>query len=334
MIAPACRYRESLALSRFLVWRWVIGAAILVALITLVVSGFTEETEFLELARRAQPWWLSVAVALQVGTYLCAGAVLKFVLARAGNRLPLRDLARLVLAKLFMDHAVPTAGMSGTLLVIRGLQQHGISRPIAISAMIIDNVAYYAAFLLVVGATLAIVWYYHDLNEVLVGLAALIVLLAISIPGALLWITVRPARRIPAWLRRFRQVEALLSGIAECASQLVRDQWLLVSATMLQLAVFVLDAATLEAMLYAVGHPTGAAAAFASFVVATMTATVGPIPGGLGTFEGASIAMLALFRVKLGAALEATLLLRGFTLWLPMLPGVWVTRRWTRSPSS
>ena len=314
--------------------RWAIGVAILVALVALVVSRFAEEAELLELARRARPWWLAVAALLQAGTYLCGAAVLKLVLGRAGTRLPLRDLAWLVLAKLFMDQAVPTAGISGTLLVIRGLQHHGVSRSIAISAMIIDNVAYYAAYVLVVGVTVAVIWHYHDLNDALVGLAALIVVLAIAIPAAVLWMTGRDASRVPAWLHRFRQVEALLSAIAESAAHLLRDQRLLVSATVLQLAVFVLDAATLQAMLYAVGHPTGAGAAFASFVVATMAATVGLMPGGLGTFEGASIAMLALFGVNVGAALEATLLLRGFTFWLPMLPGVWVTRRQARPPSS
>ena len=80
-------------------------------------------------------------------------------------------------------------------------------------------------------------------------------------------------------------------------------------------------------MLRAVGSPTGFAPAFACFLIASVFATLMVVPGGLGTFEGASVAMLHLFGVPLAAALAATLLLRGFTFWLPMLPGLWLARR-------
>lgn len=80
-------------------------------------------------------------------------------------------------------------------------------------------------------------------------------------------------------------------------------------------------------MLRAVGHPTGFLTAFASFIIASVLATLLVVPGGLGTFEGASVAMLHLFGVPLAPALAATLLLRGFTFWLPMLPGLWLARK-------
>jgi uncharacterized membrane protein YbhN (UPF0104 family) len=54
------------------------------------------------------------------------------------------------------------------------------------------------------------------------------------------------------------------------------------------------------------------------------------VPLGLGAFEGTSTAMLRLFGVPFEAALAATLLLRGFTLWLPLLPGLVITRRMSR----
>jgi hypothetical protein len=47
----------------------------------------------------------------------------------------------------------------------------------------------------------------------------------------------------------------------------------------------------------------------------------------LATFEAASVAMLTTLGVGTEAALTATLLLRGFTFWLPMLPGFWLVRK-------
>ena len=57
-----------------------------------------------------------------------------------------------------------------------------------------------------------------------------------------------------------------------------------------------------------------------------MVATLGPIPLGLGTFEAGATGMLSLMSVPLEAALAATLLLRVFTLWLPLLPGFMLIR--------
>jgi hypothetical protein len=47
----------------------------------------------------------------------------------------------------------------------------------------------------------------------------------------------------------------------------------------------------------------------------------------LGTFEGAAVTMLHVLGVDVEAALAATLLLRGLTFWLPMIPGLWLARR-------
>jgi uncharacterized membrane protein YbhN (UPF0104 family) len=55
------------------------------------------------------------------------------------------------------------------------------------------------------------------------------------------------------------------------------------------------------------------------------------VPGGLGIFEAASVAMLKAIGVPIAAALAATLLYRGFSYWLPMAPGILFARRETRT---
>jgi len=73
---------------------------------------------------------------------------------------------------------------------------------------------------------------------------------------------------------------------------------------------------------------------FVSFVFASVVATLALVPGGIGTFEGSSVVMLHAHGVELEAALAATLLLRGFTFWLPMLPGLVLARRELRAPGA
>ena len=48
-------------------------------------------------------------------------------------------------------------------------------------------------------------------------------------------------------------------------------------------------------------------------------------PLGLGTFEAGTTGMLALLGMPLEGALSA-LLLRGFSFWVPMLPGLLIAR--------
>jgi uncharacterized membrane protein YbhN (UPF0104 family) len=48
---------------------------------------------------------------------------------------------------------------------------------------------------------------------------------------------------------------------------------------------------------------------------------------GLGSFEAVSVAMMRLFGVPFEAAVSATLLFRGFTLWVPLIPGGWLARK-------
>jgi uncharacterized protein (TIRG00374 family) len=92
-----------------------------------------------------------------------------------------------------------------------------------------------------------------------------------------------------------------------------------------------LDAATLAVMLLAVGARPDPLSCFAAQVMAQVASTVGVMPGGLGTFEAGSVATLTLTGTPPAAALSATLLLRGFTFWLPMIPGLILLRRTERT---
>jgi uncharacterized protein (TIRG00374 family) len=102
----------------------------------------------------------------------------------------------------------------------------------------------------------------------------------------------------------------------------------LAEVTVLRIAVFLLDAATLYVLLGALGASVEPAVALASLVTATAVASrIGLVPGGLGTFEGTCVALLHAHGVGLESALAGTVLPRGFTFWLPMVPGLWLARR-------
>ena len=61
---------------------------------------------------------------------------------------------------------------------------------------------------------------------------------------------------------------------------------------LLQFGVFLIDSATLAIMLKAIGSPLPFSTAFPAHVMASVAATIAPIPLGLGTYEATAVALL------------------------------------------
>ena len=83
-------------------------------------------------------------------------------------------------------------------------------------------------------------------------------------------------------------------------------------AALLQLSIFLLDAATLWVLIRAWGVVRrGRGPCSASFMLASLLRTVGFMPGGLGTFEAAAVSALTLSGIPPAVSLSATLLFAG-----------------------
>ena len=100
--------------------------------------------------------------------------------------------------------------------------------------------------------------------------------------------------------------------------------------TALNGAVFALDGLTMQLCLLALGLNVPFSTAFTAFIMASIVVTLGPIPMGLGSFEAVSISMLRVMGVPFEAALSGTLLFRGSTWWVPLIPGMLAPRRQSR----
>lgn len=156
-------------------------------------------------------------------------------------------------------------------------------------------------------------------------------MVALFIPGAVLLLKQLGANdRLPAWIVRLPHVPPLLalpSNVPTAYERKLKPSPLLcLEVTVYLLAVSILDGMTHWSMLHALGEPVSVLLAFPNLGFASMVAMLSPIPLGLGTFEAACTGLLIMFKDRIATALTATLLLRGFTFWLPMLPGLIVTR--------
>jgi hypothetical protein len=203
---------------------WFFGLDLLVAVV-MFATHHSQEMAFAQLVLHARPGWLIVALLLQMGTYVTEARIWQRVLCRAKISKPLRSYVGLALAKLFMDQAIPSVGLSGTLLVIQALDRRGVPRGASMAAVVIDLVSYYAAYTLALGIALGIVWVLGDLTPLMAVPACIFAPLAAAVPMALLWVS--RGRTLPGWLERLPLIRPALRALGEATPTIAHDVWLI-----------------------------------------------------------------------------------------------------------
>lgn len=299
---------------------------LLAALVAAAVH-FSEGREFIQLAQDAEPLWLLVAVVLQAATYLAQGEVYRAVGRAAGSPLPLTLAYRLSLSKLFVDSAIPSGGISGTVMVAKSLEDRGLARPAVMAGVVVNTASFYAAHVLGFAAALVIAVFSHQSNALIVLVTVLFVLFGIALSAAALALAGRGEGAVGKRLGRLRPLKSVLELLKDADPDVARKPSILLEASAYQLAIILLDVATLWVLILALGATGSLVGVFASFMISTPFRTIGVLPGGLGSFEVVSVLTLRMARVGIPVALSATLLFRGLSFWLPLLPGLWFSRQ-------
>jgi uncharacterized protein (TIRG00374 family) len=308
-------------------WRtWLLGL-LLVAALVFAAFHWGDVKQFAKLVAHSEPLWLVAAFAAQLLTYVALAVEWLLVMRACDCETSLIKLLPLTLTKHFADQMVPTAGMSGNVVVVDRLRSLGASRKVAVAAVILAIISYYASYAICAVGVLFLLWLMSADSWVMVGLIAIFLVVAAGIPSLALWLQKKGQRAIPKWLRKVGPVRELFDMIGQAPGKLVRSGELITELSLINGITFALDGLTMQFCLFALGVDVPFASAFIAFIMASIVVTLGPIPMGLGSFEAVSIASLRLGGVPFEAALSATLLFRGFTLWLPLLPGMIAARR-------
>lgn len=307
--------------------RLLFAGSLLAGGLLLALTRLGELERFVLLLVHLEPAWIAASLLLQAATYFSLAMVWRSALVAGGSSSPLGPLLPIAVGKLFADQALPTGGISGIAFFISALKNRGVEARLCMGAMIVTILSYYGAYAAAAALSIVELALRQEIQRWIMVASAMFLVIAAAIPIAVLRLQQVGVERLPSWLRRRPVVAGFLDLYRDAPSGMVRNPALLMQATIWQFTIFVLDGATLWALLKALGHEVSPMAAFACFVVASMAAVVTLLPMGLGSFEAASTALLLLNAVPLETALAATLLLRGFTLWLPLLPGLWLVKR-------
>jgi Mg2+-importing ATPase len=310
---------------------WLLGIAGLAAVV-LVALHLSEERAFVALLEQARPAWLVWAVILQASTYVAQAEIWRIVVRRAGQQLSLSLACALSLEKLFVDQALPSMGVSGSALVAHALEQRGQPRAAVMAAVAVDAGSFYLAYLVNLAVALAILIATGHATPLILAGAALFFVFGSAVATGVLALTGRRPGTSGNRLLGIPGIGRAVGLLNDADPRVARDPRVLVRATVLHMLIAALDAATVWVLVRALGSLADPSAVFASFMLASLFRTFGFMPGGLGTFEAASVAALAGAGLAVPVALSATLLFRGLSFWLPMLPGLLLARR-TSAPA-
>jgi len=304
---------------------WLLGAAMLAAVIGLALH-FTDAESFAGLLTQVQPLWLAAAVAVQVLTYVAQGQIFRSVLKAGAQQLSLWQAGKLSLMKLFVDQALPSSGISGAFAVVASFTRLGFARPVVLACMVLDLSGYFLAYVLSVGVALLVLMFQGHATATVTTLC--LVFIAVSLALAVLAPKLAGNAKLAAHLpgQRFALIRKSISLITGADTQLVGNWGLLCRVTSLELAIILLDSVTFWLLVLALGVSVDPIGLFAGFMLASVLRSIGIVPGGLGAFEAAAVLSLHWVGVEIAVALSATLLFRGLTFWLPMLPGLWLAR--------
>ena len=302
-------------------WRSWFLAVLIAAGLFAVVAHWGEVRRFADLLREAEPGWILLALALQLTTYASVARGWSAVLRKACAPRPIRPLMRIALTKLFADQVLPSAGMGGNVLLVDQLRTLGVPKGTAVATLLLSMIGFYVAYAFFALVMLILLWLHDRATPLMAGTVTIFLLVALAIPSLALWLRRRGSRPLPDRIEQIDVVRRLLETVAQAPAALLQDRRLILTVTGCNAMIFLADAGTLYACLHSLGQQAAFGTAFIAFIMASVIATLGPIPLGLGSFEATSVAMLHLLGVALEAAFAATMLLRLFTLWLPLIPG-------------
>jgi uncharacterized protein (TIRG00374 family) len=305
---------------------WAIGAS---ALAGMVIFAFhvSDFGVFLAALRTADPLWLAMAILCQAGTYFCAAAIWFRLLSRTGSQIKMSSLMRLALVELFANQALPTGGLSGSIIVMRSLHHRGVEMATVLTALLVTAFSYYTGYVLVGAMAFVMLWRLGQFSSAWTAMSVAFGIVVVALAAVASAVIRSRGRFIPAIALKWKPVARLSNLLSQIRTDILFDGRIVAEASLLQCAIFLLDAASLGCAARSVGMAVLPEQAFVSFMLASIVATLSPIPMGLGTFEGVSVGMLHFFGGSVEKSLAATLILRAITLWAPMLPGLWMIRR-------
>ena len=278
------------------------------------------------------PAWLLLAGACTVGMFGGYVALFQGIFGNScTRRLGMRESYQITMAGLAATRLFSAGGAGGLILTAWALRRAGMRRQVVadktISFLVLTYLVYTTS-LIVAGFGLHFGLLPGPDPFALTFLPALLALIITAVGLSIALVPTDFASRLEGFAKRGGRLAALAQRLAHIPATIsagMRDALQHLGSRDPALAGAILFWAFQIAALWACFHAFGDSPHLSVIVMGFFVGMLGnllPLPGGIGGVDGGMIGAFAAFGVDAGLAVVAVLAYRGFTFWLPTLPGV------------
>jgi uncharacterized membrane protein YbhN (UPF0104 family) len=293
--------------------RGIISLVLLVVLVGALVFAVPGLRDVADKLRDVNPWWIVLAVVLELGS--CLGYVLAFQ--GIFSRVPRRFASRVALSEMAFGAVVPAGGAGGIAIGAWIVKAKGgpLRRFVERSAVLFLITSAVNVFTLVLAGLLVGVGVLETrhiaLGLVPAAVGLLVLALFASIPSLAARFPLGPeSRRLVRWFHTTADV------VSASMHELRHPSWRLGGAV----AYLWFDIAMLWVCFAAIGEAPAVGALTLAFLIGYLGNVV-PIPGGIGALDGGLVAALVLYGADPATAAAAVLAYHALVLWIPTLLG-------------
>lgn len=317
----------------------------LITLALVVVILYAARNELVRawhLLGQVNPWVLLVLLPTQVLSYYAAGAmVFSYLKEKFYLNVPPAEAAKIALELNFVNHILPSAGVSGASYMTWRLGKLGVNPGRATLAQVVRFAATFAAFLVLLLIAVVAITLDNGLERIPIlvasGLASVIII------GTLLTVYVIQSKprlhRTAAFITRhvnatwksvMRQPKPLLKQEAVNTffedlhgdyCELSRDPSVLKKPFLWGIVFVISEVSLFWITFWALGTPINPAPLLIAYGLAGFAGSFFFTPGGVGGYEALMVAFLAASGIDKGAVIAATLLSRAILMLLTIVSG-------------
>lgn len=310
------------------------ASIITLALLGLIIFAAWHEIERAwQLLSTVNLWVLALSIPAQIFVYFVAGEMMFSYLRdkKLINHISLPEQARMALEMNFVNHTLPSAGVSGISYMSWRLSRYGVSPGRATLAQLVRFVAAFAAFLTLLIVALIAITIDGNINRWIILLSSLIAFVMIGGTGLMIFLVSSPSRseKFSSWLvetgnrilsffkvpetklhLKKSPIEHFFKEMHNDYLELKREKWLLLKPYLWGLLFTLGDVLLFMITFWALGVSINPAPVLIAYGLAMIAGFVMVTPGGTGAYEAIMVAFLAVAGVTAGTAIAGILLTR------------------------
>jgi phosphatidylglycerol lysyltransferase len=324
--------------------RWII-LVLTVLFLWVVISRLTELEQLKTTIAQGQWAWILMALFSQIVYYIIFAGSYQAAFSAVGIRTRTRDLIPVTLGSLFVNVVIPAGGAGGVALFAEDLARRGKSAAGAATGVLLQLIADFSAFTLLLIPGMAYLFIEHDLKVYEIAAAIILLLVTIALSSILLIGIWKPdwlhrlfgwSHRIANWIFGRLNRSLLLADdwaqknageFNQAATAVASHPSRLMRTVGMAFLAHLVDISSLYILFRAFNQPIGLGVLVAGYAVGILFWIVSITPQGIGVVEGVMTLTFTSLGIPSAVAATITLIFRGLTFWLPMVLGFLAVQR-------